>query len=535
MPSPTSSPPLTPDRGRPGFAEAAGLAAILLGAALLTVLCGRRGFFAFDQSILFDAGQRVLHGQVPFRDFVLPFGPVAPWLQALGFRIFGADLAGYLATAAAADVAGAALAWWVVRTLVPGRPGPALLAGALTAIWLVPPSGTPWFDAFAYLLALVVVALLLAAGASGGGGRRAAAAVAAGAVAVAVALTKPNAVVPLAAVCLPLLAHPPGGRRRTAVGFAGGAALAAAAFALWLSGAAEPRLFLAHAVEIPWAEGHRRLAGRALLVAGRAVTGSGDRWIRAVLLGAMAVGGLRLARPDAGVRERRTALVLLGMGLGQNLFVATSNNQAAIAMGWTGVVLGLAFALLPRSGRWATATVALGALAIAGVAAGGLRIAWTRSVHDAPAAVELPAFAPVSGRWRTAGTPSAEDLRALLALLRRDGGTFFVFPDWTVLYGLTGRTAPQPLPWFHPGVTYDPETVAPLDRRIASAVAEVDRVVLERRSWLGTRRRLRDFPHLRRVLATCFAPERRFGLFVVLERTAACGETGPGARSAAEP
>lgn len=43
---------------------------------------GERGFFAFDQSIVFDGGYRLTWGEVPYKDFLIPFGPVVFYLQA---------------------------------------------------------------------------------------------------------------------------------------------------------------------------------------------------------------------------------------------------------------------------------------------------------------------------------------------------------------------------------------------------------------------------------------------------------------------
>jgi|GEM_PF-3267887 len=144
---------------------ALGLAVLLVlaGAAWIDVAAGRRGFFAFDQSILFDAGFRILSGQTPFADFRLPFGPIAPALQAVLFRLFGVDFAGYLASAALANAVATALAMALLARLLPGRPAWWLLGGALTAIWFYPPFGTPWIEQTALLFVLAGIVLLLPA------------------------------------------------------------------------------------------------------------------------------------------------------------------------------------------------------------------------------------------------------------------------------------------------------------------------------------------------------------------------------------
>jgi hypothetical protein len=64
----------------------AALAAVAIGHVFES---GRRGFQAFDQSIVFDGGYRVLLGQRPLRDFFLPTGPLPLWIQACFFAGLG--------------------------------------------------------------------------------------------------------------------------------------------------------------------------------------------------------------------------------------------------------------------------------------------------------------------------------------------------------------------------------------------------------------------------------------------------------------
>src|SRR4051812_41759698 len=66
--------------------------ALLGGAALLfTWLTGHRGVFLLDQSMIFDGGWRLLQGQVLYKDFLVPFGPVTFVIQALSFKVFGVN------------------------------------------------------------------------------------------------------------------------------------------------------------------------------------------------------------------------------------------------------------------------------------------------------------------------------------------------------------------------------------------------------------------------------------------------------------
>lgn len=556
-----------------------GLAVVLIlaGAAWLDVAAGRRGFFAFDQSILFDAGFRILAGQTPFADFVLPFGPVAPALQAALFRLFGVDFAGYLASAALANAVAAGLAMALLARLLPGRPGWWLLGGALTAIWFYPPSGTPWLEQTALLFVLAGIVLLLPAVlAERPRPIHRLGAAASGACAVLALLAKQNAggaALPAFALLLAVpwlerrLEGRSGGGRpwSPALAWLAGAAASAGAFALWLVRAADPALFIHFALELPVAEGARRLAAGP----GRLLTGSslgyGPIGVRAAITLATlgAVGGAVLALVSRHRPDGRSALppitvrrllaggaTAAGLYLTQHLLTATSYNQPAMSMGLTGLLLplgtGVLLAALPsRSAlRWlrtaAIVLTAAGALVLAGR---GLRIAFTRSVQDAfppgtrfdrpvesaglhgllwgrPTVVE-PARPASHGPGRAPRSQvSADELETLLALLRARPGGLFVFPDWTVLYGLTGHPAPGPLVWFHRGLTYSAADAPELDRRLVRGLARQDvrTVVLERASWQGTERRLDDFPRLREHLAACYRPVETIGIFEIFER-----------------
>ena len=65
-----------------------------LNAAILTLNClglFSREVFA-DMAIIFEGGYRIFLGQVPYRDFFIPTGPIVFYLQAFFDRIFGPNL-----------------------------------------------------------------------------------------------------------------------------------------------------------------------------------------------------------------------------------------------------------------------------------------------------------------------------------------------------------------------------------------------------------------------------------------------------------
>lgn len=130
----------------PGPAGFLAMAVIAVWAGLISYLSGMRGFFAMDQSIVFDGAWRILQGQIPFQDFFLPHGPLSMWIQALAFHIFGVSYHVYALTAAAMNVAGAWLAYGTFRILVPEKRWPAWVAGLLTGSWLYAPMGTTYIE-----------------------------------------------------------------------------------------------------------------------------------------------------------------------------------------------------------------------------------------------------------------------------------------------------------------------------------------------------------------------------------------------------
>lgn len=551
-------------------------ATVLAGAAVFCWIAGRRGFFALDQSIPFDAGWRILTGQVPYRDFVLPVGPVLPWVAALGLRIFGADFGGYLASASALNALAAAGTMGVTARLFPGRWGLWAVAGGLTAAWFQAPAGTPWFEPVALLAALPGLGLWSVSAASGE--HRAAAGAAAGTAFALAFLTKQNsllAVAPVACLLLALEARVDGwgaaGRRAAwvAAGGIGTLALLLGWLALLPAAPQQPaplRTFALHVLEVPGRLTPVRLVGRPWELARIPWTGAGPPVFRGVLLGLallslawLLVHLLRRGRPAPdgaegsarrrdGRRVAAAAALAAGLYWGGNLFALTTRNQAELAYGLTGLVVALGLGVagepfrknddrrLEVPGRLVRRGLA--GLVVAVVAWRGANVALDRSVHEGVvgascyAPVRAPALRPL--RWAEpttlrGATVERLTLERLLRHLEDRPGDFFTFPDWTILYGLVGQASPQPLLWFHPGLTY-PRRPGPerssLDRRIVAALEarRVQTVVLERASWLGTAARLADFPRLRDHVERCFPVERVVGPFEIRGRRKRCRE-----------
>ncbi len=239
--------------------EWASISALTLGAAAFSAYCGSRGLFAFDESIVFDGGFRVLSGQVPYRDFLIPFGPVPFLLQGLFFAFFGVNWPAYLAHAAVINGAAAFITWWLVRGVAAEHPSVrviALLSAGTTAVWFYPPMGVPFFEQTAFFLHLCGLAALQS--------RRRGSAAVAGVLFALVLLSKQNAGVISIAMGL-WIAWRSGVFRLVAAGVAGAGLL----FTAWLAVVSDSSAFLRAFAAIPLAEAGARLERMDSLAGGK--------------------------------------------------------------------------------------------------------------------------------------------------------------------------------------------------------------------------------------------------------------------------
>ena len=145
-----------------------------LVAGLLWWSVGDRLTWVNDEGIYLDGAERVLRGQVPYRDFFVLTGPGTFWLQAAAFRLFGVSLASAHVLLVADLALLAAGVFWLLAHLA-GRPA----AAAITFLFVCFETANAgqliashrWDSAAAAL-----GAVMLAFRAMGGGGRGSAAA-----------------------------------------------------------------------------------------------------------------------------------------------------------------------------------------------------------------------------------------------------------------------------------------------------------------------------------------------------------------------
>jgi hypothetical protein len=159
----------------------------------------------------------------------------------------------------------------------------------------------------------------------------------------------------------------------------------------------------------------------------------------------------------------------------------------------------------------------------------GLRSGLRRDVQDLFEKSAFPERLSIAGmetvRW---GRPTSvwgndikqEDVENLFRFLRSEDQSFFIFPDFTVLYGLLKKEPPQPFVFFDKGLTYpkvyDPE----IDQRIANSLEHnrVRIIVLERISFFGSVSRIRDFPIVFNYIKDNFEMIGNIGMFEIHRR-----------------
>lgn len=576
------------------------LAALLAFSFLWVWNVGHRGLFMLDQSIVFDGAWRMLQGQVPYRDFVMPFGPVTFALCALMFRLAGVDFSSLVLTAAAISLVVTAVA---VRLswLLTGRSGwLALLAGAMTAVWFQAPFGTPWMEQTAFLMNLLalwgIVEGRLRVPRHGVDPARGSRPVLpsgwssyglAGVATVTAVLSKQNAGGLFACVCLGALWVPGHDRPRAGLRatfcYAAGVALAGAAFLAWLLARSDARAFVHYWIDVSAEIGASRVVYWKVLgalVFQPLLSSSIPLFLVSSLAGvatlALSIAGRSIAgRSRAGVGTRWALAAWLCVALPQfhGAFQLTTNNDASNNNAYVGLAVVCLAALIEyglqsapciswnegservRAPLFGSLFVKAGSLLVGALVlyslAEGLMVAHGRFVQEFTPGVSFTQRLGVPGASRVLwGEPTRitpqfcsslgdmckissastaldhsydvlqrEDFEGVAGLLRQRSGNFFVFPDTTMLYGLTGRPSPQPLLYFHPGQSYSLGDQAELDRAIVDSLERhrVSTVVLERASFMGTHKLLAEFPRLDTWIAQNFELSRELGNYLVFD------------------
>jgi len=106
---------------------------------------GSRGVFPLDSFHFFDAGYRVLEGDIPFMDYWLVKGPLLDYMQAVLFYIFGVNWQTYLLHASIINASMAVATFFVLKNFNLNT-FYCFFYAFLFSILAYPSSGTPFID-----------------------------------------------------------------------------------------------------------------------------------------------------------------------------------------------------------------------------------------------------------------------------------------------------------------------------------------------------------------------------------------------------
>lgn len=135
---------------------------IILWGLFISLYYGRIGFMPLDQSIVFDGAWRIISHQLPYKDFILPYGLTPILMQTIFFNLFGINWLSYCLHAAVIN----ALFGLTIFYFLLIFNTPCLLSffyASLSCIIFYPPFGVPYVDqhsAFFALLSIFMVILI---------------------------------------------------------------------------------------------------------------------------------------------------------------------------------------------------------------------------------------------------------------------------------------------------------------------------------------------------------------------------------------
>jgi hypothetical protein len=325
---------------------------------------------------------------------------------------------------------------------------------------------------------------------------------------------------------------------------------AAAIFTLWLLIYSDISLFFRYFFKLPIEEGLQRFQGKsidvkyqyspAIIIANILCAIFALYSFAASMIKLSALKNRTSSKSDYNKIEEKetqlTAIVVLYLILYSIVMLKTTNNNAANAWGFLGIYaplgaymtyrvlhnrkIGNILILLP------TAVILLAAISYSGI-----NSAWERKVNDFN---DSPVFKRISSpetikdlQWCET-TPAGsvgkkfvilklDEVNKLIKFLKGRDGNFFIFSDFTALYGFLKKPSPQPLLWFHKGLTYPRKYDKTLDQWIVSSLKKnkVQTVIVEEISWFNNALVMKDFPLLEDYIKSNFSKLGYIGFHII--------------------
>ncbi len=512
---------MLPARSEAGYLLACGLLAAI--AAAFNWATGHRGIFLLDQSMVFDGGWRILQGQAPYKDFLIPFGPITFYVQALFFRLLGVNWSAMVFAACVINSLATMSTIRIVRLLGGGFRLLALSAGLMTAICFQAPFGTLWFEQTAMFFDLLALQAVVESHRASDH-RRGFWLLAGGISLALAALSKQNFGLFFLPVVLAVVVagELPDMRRacRSVALFGAGTSVAIAIFVLWVWMFSDLPTFVQRFLVVPSEIGRSRLTAHAIVTA--LSFNQMPRLFQFDLLGSMSgcvallLAGFNFRGPAwRKMAPAGTAALLLPWY--RSFTQATTANEWENNFAFVGLASCLGISLLltmmhyisirPKADRnvairLPTERTAKIVLIIvlgfwgAAVSAYEARIAWRRSVQQFATGALFGDTVRVRGlerlRWGeatsvdNATTLRKADFEDLVSYLSTKERSFFVMGDSTILYGLLGARSPQPLLYFQSSHSFLEREIPRLDAEVAASLESnrVGVVVREKTSFL---------------------------------------------------
>src|SRR3954452_16898356 len=110
---------------------------LFLAGVLISGFTILRQLDPFDEGLMLQAARRVADGQLPYRDFLCPYGPAQPYLLAALNDVFGLSLLTWRIVGVLTNAGVALLAFVIVRREAGSRL--ALVAGFAAACFMAQP------------------------------------------------------------------------------------------------------------------------------------------------------------------------------------------------------------------------------------------------------------------------------------------------------------------------------------------------------------------------------------------------------------
>lgn len=515
---------------------------------------GERGFFTLDQSIVFDGSYRIVSGQVPYRDFIAPIGPVVFWLQAIFFKILGISYYSYIFGAAFINVLATVLSVIIVRFLFPSQRYLSYVAGFLTAIWFYPPFGTPWAEQTAFFFSLLTIAAILFVRFLKNGRSliKIFFLLLSGIFASLSILSKQNAglcILPLYFILL-IVTYVPNLKLifYSCIMFLIGAAGSLSLFLWWIWVKSNPKNFLNYFFQIPALQGVCRILDEGKDFWRIFFTGACSSChlhqltlgVRLILSAALLIAAFAFILSIFNVkriREVRRDIIFISLFciyavFFQYMFIHTTMNQAENGIPFIGIIFACSLGLFLNifktrlfNYRLTKLIFILGIFSlIFYIALVGAKVSLSRKVQEfnnSKFPENFPTDKLKALKW---GKPTKiwgfeikqEDVVNLLNYLKEKNKNFFVFPNFTILYGLLGVPSPQPILWFHSGLTYHVVYNPDLDKWIVNDLIKnkVGVIVIEENLFYSN---LDDFPQLKQYVSNNFIETKKIGIFHIWE------------------